>query len=96
MSMIKKCLFLILCAIIICGCGIKLSKEKKDTSSTTTPQANFSAMPTAGGAPLTVQFTNNSTGTISSYAWDFNNDGTVDSSLQNPSFSYTASGTYTV
>jgi PKD repeat protein len=33
---------------------------------------------------------------INSYAWDFNNDGTTDSTDQNPSYTYTASGTYSV
>jgi len=45
-----------------------------------------------------VNFSNNSTGYDQplSYAWDFNNDGTVDSTAQNPSFVYISPGTYTV
>ena len=36
-------------------------------------------------------------GTIASYAWDLDGDGAFDdSSVQNPSFTYTAAGTYTV
>ena len=34
------------------------------------PVANFTANVTSGTAPLTVQFTDASTGTISSYAWE--------------------------
>ena len=60
------------------------------------PVANFTAAPTSGNAPLPVQFTDTSTGTVSSYAWDFNNDGVVDSTVQSPSFIYSANGTYTV
>jgi len=60
------------------------------------PVANFTATPTSGDAPLTVNFTDASTGTISSYAWDFDNDGTVDSTDQNPIYTYTAAGNYTV
>ena len=48
------------------------------------PVANFSAVPTSGNEPLTVQFTDASTGTVSSYAWDFDNDGTVDSTTAEP------------
>ncbi|MDW5555678.1 PKD domain-containing protein, partial [Methanosarcina sp.] len=60
------------------------------------PVANFTASPTSGNAPLTVQFTDASTGTVSSYAWDFNNDGIVDSNTQSPSYTYSEPGTYTV
>jgi PKD repeat protein len=60
------------------------------------PVANFTSDVTSGTAPLTVQFNDASTGVILDYAWDFNNDGIVDSTLQNPSFTYEAAGTYTV
>jgi len=60
------------------------------------PMADFTANTTSGTAPLTVLFTDNSTGTLTSWAWDFENDGTVDSTEQNPSHTYTTSGTYTV
>ena len=61
-----------------------------------TPAANFTANVTAGDAPLNVQFTDASTGSPTSWAWDFENDGVVDSTEQNPTFTYTAAGTYTV
>ncbi|WP_230669779.1 PKD domain-containing protein [Methanosarcina barkeri] len=64
--------------------------------SLSSPVADFSADITSGNAPLTVNFTDQSTGTVSSYSWDFNNDGTVDSTEQNPSHTYNATGTYTV
>ena len=61
------------------------------------PAANFTGSPTSGTAPLTVNFTNTSTGndTPLSYAWDFDNNGTTDSTTLNPSAVYSA-GTYTV
>jgi PKD repeat protein len=62
----------------------------------TAPTAAFSGSPTSGTAPLTVQFTDNSTGGPTSWQWDFQNDGTVDSTQQNPSFVYTSPGTYSV
>ncbi len=58
------------------------------------PAANFTASPTSGTAPLTVQFTDQSTGSITSWSWDFG-DGTT-STVQNPQHTYTAIGTYTV
>ena len=61
------------------------------------PVAAFTAAPTTGEAPLTVNFTNQSTGIAPiTYAWDFNNDGTVDSTEQNPTYIYETAGTYTV
>jgi trimeric autotransporter adhesin len=58
------------------------------------PTASFTASPTSGTAPLTVNFTDTSTGGPTSWAWDFDNDGTVDSTAQNPQFVYTTPGTY--
>ncbi|MDA0372421.1 MAG: PKD domain-containing protein [Planctomycetota bacterium] len=61
---------------------------------------NFSATPTSGSSPLTVQFTDTSytsdPGGILNWAWDFDNDGNVDSTQQNPSHTYIAGGSYTV
>ena len=57
------------------------------------PQAGFSAVPLAGTAPLTVQFTGTSTG-ANAYAWDFG-DGTS-SPAQNPRHTYMTAGLYTV
>jgi len=59
------------------------------------PTANFSANPASGNAPLTVQFTDESTGAITSWNWDFG-DGSADSPAQNPSHTYTNAGDYTV
>ncbi|AKB32981.1 cell surface protein [Methanosarcina siciliae HI350] len=60
------------------------------------PVADFTATPTSGDAPLMVNFTDSSNGTVSSYAWDFDNDGNVDSEEENPSYTYETVGTYTV
>ncbi len=55
--------------------------------------AAASATPTTGVAPLNVVFTNSSSG-ANNYLWDFGDANT--SSLQNPTHTYTATGTYTV
>jgi PKD repeat protein len=62
----------------------------------TLPVANFSATPRTGTAPLTVSFSDSSTNNPTSWAWDFDNSGNVDSTIPNPSFTYTTAGTYTV
>jgi len=63
---------------------------------TASPQANFSARPLNGHPPLDVQFTDKATGNISSWEWDFNDDGVVDSTLQDPMYTYESTGNYTV
>jgi PKD repeat protein len=61
------------------------------------PTAAFTSSKQSGSAPLAVTFTDQSTGTTPiTYAWDFNNDGSTDSTAQNPSFTYNAAGTYSV
>ena len=60
------------------------------------PVANFAATPTVGALPLVVQFTDTSTGGVGAWQWDFDNDGVVDSTLQNPIHTYTTSGQYSV
>ena len=60
------------------------------------PVANFTATPRSGGKPLQVTFTDQSTGNVSSWAWDFDNDGFIDSTEQNPSHTYPSAGHYTV
>jgi cytochrome c len=67
---------------------------------TRAPIAKVAASPTNGTAPLTVNFSSDGTndpdpGDSISYAWDFNGDGTVDSTDPNPAFTYTANGVYT-
>ncbi|MDX2002113.1 MAG: PKD domain-containing protein [Chitinophagales bacterium] len=59
------------------------------------PTAAFTAAPTAAcSAPLTVNFSNTSTGTNLSYDWSFGDGST--SNAQNPSHTYTSLGAYTV
>ena len=59
------------------------------------PVAQFKASPLVGRAPLEVAFTDLSQGEIDTWEWDFDNDGTVDSTLQNPMHTYTLPGIYT-
>jgi PKD repeat protein len=58
------------------------------------PIANFSGTPTNGYIPLSVTFTDLSSNSPTSWAWDFGDSGT--STAQNPTHSYSAAGTYTV
>jgi len=58
------------------------------------PVANFSVSPISGKAPLNVKFTDTSTGSPTSWFWNFG-DGSK-SFLQNPVHKYSKAGTYNV
>jgi len=62
--------------------------------------ASFTADETLGASPFTVNFSDHSVAAtgknIISWAWDFDNDGTIDSDDQNPSWVYTDEQTYSV
>jgi PKD repeat protein len=61
------------------------------------PVANFTGSPTSGRAPLTVSFTDTSTGSPTGWNWTFGDIGAGNTSmLQNPSHTYTTAGTYSV
>jgi PKD repeat protein len=60
----------------------------------THPTADFSGSPTGGPAPLTVAFTNTSTGDYDTFLWDLGDGST--SSEANPSHIYSNPGAYTV
>ena len=82
-------------SLSISGPGGRDIETKKDYIIVTEPpEANFTAERTKGIKPLTVQFTDISTGTIDSYSWDFGDGGT--STLRNPSHTYTQSGDFAV
>ncbi|HVP94586.1 MAG TPA: PEGA domain-containing protein [Methanoregulaceae archaeon] len=77
------------------GSDSKVSEEYISVSPSH-PVANFMANITAGYAPLTISFTDQSTGNVTAWAWDFNNDGNIESRAQNPVYTYQNAGTYSV
>jgi PKD repeat protein len=70
--------------------------SRSNTASIPPPpfHASFSASPAFGIAPLTVQFTDLSSGFINDYLWDFGDGNT--STLANPNHTYTQAGLYSV
>jgi len=70
------------------------SNDVVATASTSAPVAGFTASVTSGTAPLALNFINSSTGTITSYAWNFG-DGTT-STVAGPAHVYAAAGVYSV
>jgi len=74
--------------------------EMTDVEYSTALNAAFQSDETIGVSPFTVNFEDYSTATdttsIVSRAWDFDNDGNIDSQDENPSWTYTSEGDYTV
>lgn len=66
-----------------------------DATVYTPPEANFTASPSSGTAPVTVYFTNLSTGDFDTCIWVFGDSGTSDD-CNDPSHTYNAAGVYTV
>ena len=62
------------------------------------PAAQFTQADVCIGAamPFTDQSTIPNGNTITAWAWDFENDGSIDANTQNPTYNYVAAGTYTV
>jgi gliding motility-associated-like protein len=73
--------------------GLCSSTDTVIVTQTAAPVASFTADPTTGAPPLTVNLSNTSSN-ATIYSWDFG-DGTT-SSLTNPSVNYLANGTYTI
>jgi len=70
---------------------------QKNAISNIPPTAAFSYSPPNPTANIPIQFTDQSTdtdGTVTSWSWNFGDGGT--STLQNPTYEYSASGTYNV
>ncbi|RCW45783.1 glucose/arabinose dehydrogenase [Halopolyspora algeriensis] len=64
------------------------------------PNAEVSAEPTSGQAPLEVSFSSEGStdpdpGSSITYAWDFDGDGQTDATDPNPTHTYTGNGEYT-
>ena len=58
--------------------------------------ANFEVSANVGPVPLNVEFTDVSAGVPTFWKWDFYNDGTIDSELQNPTFDFNIPGSHDV
>lgn len=74
---------------------ISINGKYTDETTPILPVANFETSTTDGPAPLSVSFSDLSEN-AEGWEWDFNSDGQIDSTDQNPVYEYTGPGTYTV
>ena len=99
--MVKRCkgkgalLLIILLGISLPALLVSCGGSDGGGSSTPATVADFSASPVTGTAPLTVAFTDNSTGVPTSWEWNFGDNTALDNT-QNPSHTYATAGTYDV
>jgi len=77
--------------------GAKDTASKPDYITVREPKikADFVGTPTSGPSPLTVRFSDKSTGSPTNWFWDFG-DGYTSAGVKDPSHTYTYGGTYTV
>lgn len=66
------------------------------TGNTSRPVASFAYSPGSPAAGQTVQFTDTSSGSSLSWAWDFDGNGTVDSTVKSPTYQFGSAGTHRV
>jgi predicted outer membrane repeat protein len=59
-------------------------------------EADFEANILEGYLPLEVQFNDNSVGLAQFWHWDFNNDGVIESIQQDPTFTFSQPGTFSI
>ena len=72
----------------------KTNYIKVSGTSSQAPVAAFSASPTSGNTPLNVTFTDSSTGSPTTWSWNFG-DGTS-ATVKNPVHTYSTAGSYSV
>ncbi len=80
---------------------VKVGTEWSDVVSASVPSANppvasFSADPTSGSYPLTVTFSDTSTGTVTNRTWDFGDGTTTNTAASSVEHIYSSIGSYTV
>ncbi|MBT9189056.1 PKD domain-containing protein [Zobellia russellii] len=83
------------------GTGKLIRIDYTGEVSNSPPEVVLNANVTSGSLPLSVEFS--SAGTVDpngdsplAYAWDFQSDGIVDSTQENPTFTFTSPGTFNV
>ena len=79
------------------ACGNDTESKTDYINVTDVPEANFTAEPVSGCAPLNVTFTDSSTGDPTSWNWTFDGGSPLNATGQGPhNVTYSAAGNYTV
>ena len=76
--------------------GLRTKYDITFCAQSSAPVAAFTGSPTRGRAPLTVIFTDSSTGSPISWSWNFGDGSSVNATQRNPVHTYADIATYTV
>jgi len=76
--------------------GLRTKYDITFCAQSSAPVAAFTGSPTSGTAPLTVTFTDSSTGSPTSWSWNFGDSSLENATMQNPVHTYASASTYTV
>jgi PKD repeat protein len=87
-------IFILVAALLISFPACK--KNHNEDPPPVTFKAEFAASPNLGTVPFTANFTDKSIGEPDSWIWDIQNDGIVDDTIQDPSYTYQEPGFYSV
>ena len=82
--------------VLVILCLSLLSSVAEEMEVQAVSDVTILSSPATGTSPLAVSFATNTTKTVTSYSWDFTNDGTSDNTEPTPTFTYAEPGTYTV
>ncbi|MEI6669475.1 MAG: PKD domain-containing protein [Acidobacteriota bacterium] len=83
-----------LAALPVAGCGGSSSVSPSPPPTAVAPTAAFTFLPTSPSTDQTVQFTDTSTGSPTSWVWTFGDGWT--STVQNPTHAYSSASTFSV
>lgn len=85
----------ILLAVIGLAIGVPLSWGQ-ETRTASNCRADFSANLESVAGIVPIRFTDQSEGDVITWEWDFDSNGTIDSTERNPVYSYSSDGVYSV
>ena len=88
--------WLLLSILFIWTCGGGGGSKAPTEPVEPAPVSNFTATPTSGLQPLEVVFTSTATGTITSYAWNVDDDPAIEATTATYEHTYTEVGTYSI
>ena len=93
MKVIKSLFIVVINIILLSATALAVSENNVNTKNVNAPVADFYIIPSST-IPLTVTFMDQSTGSPTSWFWDFGDKST--STVQNPIHTYATEGKYTI
>jgi PKD repeat protein len=93
MKVIQNLFIVVINIILLSTTALAVSENNVNTKNVNAPVADFDIIPSST-VPLTITFMDQSTGSPTSWSWNFGDNST--STFQNPKHIYATEGKYTV